>query len=389
MKMGKNRKTLSYATKIEITVDHAGRCAFCGLTGKKIYTNSKEKQQLDSFNIGEFAHIHSETPGGPRYDKKIDKNFLSSKDNFLLLCSNHHHMIDDDPEKYPATELKQKRIEHVELVQKRLNISISNRIVVVVLRDDYFGNLNTSTIQASLVESDFVVNYLDIRTQTKTTKNIEWNTEFKLIKKKWDNYYHEFLKNVHSMIDCNHIYCITQIPYAFYFGLLLKDTNKYIVHQWNRVEHFWEGTSDQDFKDDFIIKKDIKNKDEDIILKIELSANIEDELIYETSLTTRNLVSISIESPSRLWLRSEKQTQLFMIKYRLLMEELNRDFPNSHIHLFYAGPISPIIHIGASYNPRMDNPLYIYYFQADPNRIRGKYLYVCNTHDLLKQNAIQ
>ena len=138
------------------------------------------------FDIGQFAHIHSETKNGPRYDKKISDSFLASKENFLLLCTNHHNIIDNNPKLYPAKKLKKIREIHLENVRKRLDIILIERIIIILLRDDYFGGLNTSSIQETLAENEVVVNYLDFRTTTKNTSNISWIEGFIYYYDKWN-----------------------------------------------------------------------------------------------------------------------------------------------------------------------------------------------------------
>jgi len=91
--------------------------------------------------------------------------------------------------------------------------------------------------------------------------------------------------------------------------------------------------------------------------------------------------------PKEEW-KSDKQTKEFILKYRSIIETLNATNPDSNIHLFYAGPVPPMIHIASTYNPRMDNPFFLYYFKADPNRIRGKYTYICNILELMEKDLL-
>ena len=65
-----NRKYPTYPTKLKIAIDNGGRCAFCGIDSEKLYPNL-QGEKLGSVRVGKFAHIHSESENGPRYDVKI------------------------------------------------------------------------------------------------------------------------------------------------------------------------------------------------------------------------------------------------------------------------------------------------------------------------------
>ena len=72
-----NRKYPTYPTKIKIAVDHGGKCAFCGIESYILYPNL-QGEQLIGVRVGKFAHIHSETENGPRYDSNISEEELAT-----------------------------------------------------------------------------------------------------------------------------------------------------------------------------------------------------------------------------------------------------------------------------------------------------------------------
>ncbi len=384
------RKYPTYAVKLMIVADHGGRCAFCGLsTGKRIYTNSKEAVQLDNFEIGQIAHIYSETSDGPRYDAAIPENFLASKENFLLLCVNHHSMIDDNPKKYNAKKLLQKRQEHVKLVDTKLALQGIDKIIIITLWDDYFGKLNTSTISNTLKDNECAVNYLDFHTATKNTENINWMEGLSSILHKWKEFQDDFLSNVVSLVDGYHIYGITQIPYAFFFGLLVKDTNKIWAHQWNRENQKWEGFAGNKPVDEISIDAKIENQNaHDIILKIELTTQIDSSDIRKLNIGTTNEITIRSSTPSRNWLKSIEQTEFFIMKYREVMQKINNLPKEKMIHLFYSGPIPPLIKIGAAYNPRIDPQINIYYYGINPRSGERGYTLAFNSMEILRSFQI-
>jgi len=75
-----DRKYPTYPTKIKIAVDHGGKCAFCKIESLKLYPNL-QGEQLMGVKVGKFAHIHSESKNGPRYDPNISEEELASRLN--------------------------------------------------------------------------------------------------------------------------------------------------------------------------------------------------------------------------------------------------------------------------------------------------------------------
>jgi len=381
-----DRKYPSNSVKIMIMSDHGGRCALCGLSsGKRIYTNSKEQVPLDSFDIGQFAHIYSESRKGPRYDSTIPKEFLASKENFLLLCINHHSFLDDNYAKYDAKKLRQIRQEHVKLIDSKLSLQNIERVILITVWDDYFGKLNTSTIPGTLRDNECVINYLDFHTTTENTENINWIKECEAISRKWKEFNKEFYANVSSLVDGFHLYSITQIPFAFFIGLLLKETNKLFAHQWNREEQKWEGHAGSKSAEDIFLAVDIIAPDQkDLIFKVELTSRIDPADIRKLNLDIVNEITIRTSNPSRLWLKSVEQTDLVLAKYRDAIRQIN-DLPTKKVvRLFYAGPIPPLVKMGAAYNPRIDPPIVIYYYGVDSKSGEKGYTLAYNTIDILR-----
>jgi hypothetical protein len=54
------------------------------------------------------------------------------------------------------------------------------------------------------------------------------------------------------------------------------------------------------------------------------------------------------------------------------------------IHLFYAGPIPPLIKMGSRYNPRIEPPINIYYYGLNPITGKKEYSLAFNSIEVLK-----
>ncbi len=62
--------------------------------------------------IGEVAHIHAASDGGPRANTSLSREERRAATNLILLCRNCHKIIDEKVEQYPAEKLFQIKEEH-------------------------------------------------------------------------------------------------------------------------------------------------------------------------------------------------------------------------------------------------------------------------------------
>ncbi len=177
--------------------------------------------------------------------------------------------------------------------------------------------------------------------------------------------------------DEYHIYSITKIPLAIYYGAILQETNKFLLHQWRRRkdEHTWVWNQELDKKKDtdniLITRPEEKyiNDSNPAILKIEISAKIDNESIERLNIPMNNLYSLSVIYPSVNWLQTQNQLNVICREYRRLFEQISEIYKKSEINLFYAGPIPVAIFIGQIFNPRIYPPLVIYNWQKNENNI--------------------
>jgi hypothetical protein len=60
-----------------------------------------------AINLGVAAHITAASPGGPRFDPKMDAKLRSSPENGIWLCQNCAKLVDDDAFRFPTEVLRQ------------------------------------------------------------------------------------------------------------------------------------------------------------------------------------------------------------------------------------------------------------------------------------------
>ncbi|MFF1612270.1 NB-ARC domain-containing protein [Amycolatopsis sp. NPDC058278] len=96
------------------------RCALCRrqLVAERTATDREAV-------VGDEAHIAAQSPGGPRYDE-FPTNLTDSYDNLVLLCRVDHKKVDDQPEYYTSTVLRQKKSDHELWVDQSLQRASSS-----------------------------------------------------------------------------------------------------------------------------------------------------------------------------------------------------------------------------------------------------------------------
>ena len=107
------RDNFSAGTKNALGRRVAFRCCFPGCGILTIGPKSIDSQ--GHVNLGEAAHIHAASPGGPRYDPEMSIDERSSIQNGIWMCRHHARLIDADEGQYSAETIQQwKRIAEAE-----------------------------------------------------------------------------------------------------------------------------------------------------------------------------------------------------------------------------------------------------------------------------------
>jgi len=89
----------------------ARRVAFqCSRLGCGQVTSGPQVDPSRSINIGVAAHITAASPDGPRYDPALTHDERCSPFNGIWLCQTCAKLVDNDPQQYPATRLKEWKV---------------------------------------------------------------------------------------------------------------------------------------------------------------------------------------------------------------------------------------------------------------------------------------
>src|SRR5688572_25794419 len=67
---------------------------------------------MDGKIVGNIAHIHAQSAGGPRYDPNLSDEEVHGLANLILLCGPHHDIIDANPTQFDADTLRKMKADH-------------------------------------------------------------------------------------------------------------------------------------------------------------------------------------------------------------------------------------------------------------------------------------
>ncbi|WP_447474199.1 DUF6650 family protein [Vibrio harveyi] len=112
--MTKERENFTPKTKEQIAREAMYICSAPDCYRFTSYNTSEGKVRT----IAEGAHILAAGEKGPRADDKKESSFLRSAENGIWLCSICHKKVDDDPQYYSESTLKDWKSDHVDLLRR-------------------------------------------------------------------------------------------------------------------------------------------------------------------------------------------------------------------------------------------------------------------------------
>lgn len=123
-----SRSKLRPAVTSALVARAAGRCQFRGCN-EFLFAHPLTG---DDGNFAEQAHIVALSTGGPRgeIDRPVD---IHDVDNLMLLCRRDHKLVDDNPGRYPRTELEQHKREHEARMRRVTGLGPSMQTTVLAV----------------------------------------------------------------------------------------------------------------------------------------------------------------------------------------------------------------------------------------------------------------
>ena len=80
------------------------------------------EDNIFEFHVGEIAHIHAKSDGGPRAKPELGIKDRQSRENLILLCPTCHTKVDKCPDQYPASLLREWKRNHRSSISEAIGI---------------------------------------------------------------------------------------------------------------------------------------------------------------------------------------------------------------------------------------------------------------------------
>ena len=365
------RKEISTITKQFLWGAAAGRCEFKGCN-KKLYEHEVTK---DRGNYAENAHIHAVSPKGARYAESLSADEKNDIDNLMLLCQSCHKTIDGDESKYPAELLYDMKINH------------ENRVRVLTEFDDiqnslgisYFANiggnvpkfkskeLNHAIVNNRCIPRDSEVQDISSNQRIHNDGTPEYyDLEIQSLERE--------LVRIQPLIDSSEhisVFALAPQPLLIKLGEKLSDITNMSIFQCHRVDNYKWTWPESNESIEYYLRKHNNYDSEVVSIILSLSAKINVKRITDVLGLETSIYEIEISNPNRNFLSNKLMQDIFIKKYRDLMEKIKRENPNcKEIALFPSVPNSIAVRIGMDYMSKTDFKINIY----DEKRDNGGFI---------------
>jgi len=354
----------------KLIADSGGRCNFPGCGEKVIY----EYEDGNFVKIVEFCHIIGESSRGPRGHPTKSELMKKDPENIILLCANHHKIIDNNVDVYSVDTLKQMKTNHTQWVNERLD-GLKEAVWTLVLHSGNVTGTGAPNLDIELIFQDFFGSHIIDETEALVfdeflTKTKNW-LKYKKIQEEWWERFKNQEEKPKKYIICS----INFNPLVIHLGYLIHNTNTFDTYQYHSDENTWKWKplKDEDANQEFFHVESPKDKDTtntEIVLSISITGMVNKDDIFKAVGEDLRIISISVDTPDRSWLKYKEELLEFQTKYTRLIDSIIQLYPAlKRIHLFYAGPTPMAFIIGSYINPTIHPEfiLYNYYKNDSPN----------------------
>lgn len=357
--------------RTELWIRAGGRCQ--NRTCNKYLLESMTAPEI--YNGGEVAHIIADSMNMVRGDSELSKKLGADINNLMLLCPNCHTEIDKAQNEGFFTKelLTQMKIEHENRIRLVTGITkdLDSHIINFHNEISNSGNMFTDKRIKDEILPEYYSSYplINIGTSNRFKKDI--HTDF--WKDEDENLIGLFNQKVKPLIDSNQaerflVFALAPIPLLIRLGSLLDDKISTIVYQKHRIPDTWKWLHED--VSDFKYSVNYPEKKNDIIaLNLSLSATITNDRIQNIFPENKvDICTITIDSPSFDFLRTESQLNQFASIFNSVLDKLKKDYGHKNeLHIFPSCPSSIAIEMGRRWFKKADMKMIIY----DENQVVG------------------
>ncbi|WP_404466093.1 hypothetical protein LG331_07000 [Vreelandella aquamarina] len=192
-------------------------------------------------SIAEGAHILAAGKSGPRSDDKKTSAFLSSAQNGIWLCSICHKKVDDDPDYFTESKLKEWKSAHIELLRRLVGKDVE--AALLELKNEKRNHQEVREFLSFMDDRRVLYEGLDIEFPPRVLESVEMirsrvvqlraqtfqNSQVSTALNQIQSTINEFLKSVGSDVDLRTLKCDSRDPAWIKFRDELVKFRKAIV----------------------------------------------------------------------------------------------------------------------------------------------------------------
>jgi hypothetical protein len=350
---------------LKLWMRSGGRCQFRGCN-QVLWRDELTQREMNNAYI---AHIVADRPDGPRGNSVLSPKLAKEFNNLMLLCPTHHKLVDSQPEDYSVDLLQAYKREHEERIEHLTSINEDMKTHLLV----FIGNIGDRKPSISFDEARIAVlphypaesRFIEIDLTHGPYKDYE----FSYFTAKQDEISRLIESRIRQRSHCeriNHlsVFALASIPLLIHFGYELGEATPSEIYHCHRDTHLWkwEPLIDGSFR--YMIEApDLLNvcNVKAVAINLSLSGVIHTEEIAEVMTEPYCIYTMSIAEPSRDYLRSKEQLDLFKAEMRVLLRQIRQVHAiNCEIHLFSAIPAPVAVSLGQLFLPKSDPPMHIY-----------------------------
>lgn len=158
-----SRQSISQRTLKVLFARSLNRCAYPGCTESIV-------DPVTEVVNGEVCHIEGVEPKSARYNPNQDRNAINDSSNLILLCSKHHKLIDEHPETYTVSWLRQRKEQLESQGRCELEPSDTRFVEVMLMKRDglatevrKYNNSNHFEATGSATQNITITNNIKVR----------------------------------------------------------------------------------------------------------------------------------------------------------------------------------------------------------------------------------
>lgn len=322
------------------------------------------------------AHIVAAESSGPRGDPVRSALLADAIENLMLLCHEHHRLIDiERPDDHPEELLLAFKAAHEERIRIQTNIKEDRSTHILRYAARIGANeaaVALARVQTAVLPDYYPATFGSIDLELVGCKYEDHEREYWVFQQ--ENLRRQFASSIsgkieHEKIGHLSVFALAPQPLLIELGRLLCDIVPAELYQLHREPKTWSWLTDGPEVQLDVGRPTSVNGTP--VLKLALSATINDERIHAVLGDDVSIWSLSARSPGNDIVRRKEDLGRFRTQMRALFDEIKSAHgEHTMINVFPAMPVSAAVDVGRVWMPKADLPLVVF----DQNRTVGGFM---------------